>query len=217
MSCLLRFFQGLNTLSHYFLHNYQLFPLSWIIPSINSNSFHLKQNHQNSPCDSIFPCNSWLDLFTYLISLSIYLISVTAKLLKDLFKQVICISITSYLNSTLICPQNHRHRWWCSVTKSCLIPCGPWTESRQAFLSFTISWSLLKLMPIESVMPSNHLILCSPQSFPASGSKTCIIPTSQPMDVSELTTLVWSDSTSLSALSLSGGSSQCSGLGSVCL
>ena len=91
MSCLLRFFQGLNTLSHYFLHNYQLFPLSWIIPSIHSNSFHLKQNHQNSPCDSIFPCNSWLDLFTYLISLSIYLISVTAKLLKDLFKQVICI------------------------------------------------------------------------------------------------------------------------------
>ena len=36
----------------------------------------------------------------------------------------------------------------------------PWTEARQAFLFFTISWSLLKLMSIESVMPSIHLILC---------------------------------------------------------
>ena len=35
-----------------------------------------------------------------------------------------------------------------------------WTASRQASLSFTISQSLLKLMSIESVMPSNHLILC---------------------------------------------------------
>ena len=34
--------------------------------------------------------------------------------------------------------------------------------THQTFLSFTISWSLLKLMSIESVMPSNHLILCCP-------------------------------------------------------
>ena len=38
----------------------------------------------------------------------------------------------------------------------------PWTEARQTYLSFTISWSLLKLMSIESVLPSNHLILCHP-------------------------------------------------------
>ena len=38
----------------------------------------------------------------------------------------------------------------------------PWTAPRQASLSFTIPPSLLKLMPIESVMPSNHLILCYP-------------------------------------------------------
>ena len=36
----------------------------------------------------------------------------------------------------------------------------PWTAAHQASLSFTISWSLLKLMSIESMMPSNHLILC---------------------------------------------------------
>ena len=51
----------------------------------------------------------------------------------------------------------------------------PWTATHQASLSFTTSWSLLKLMCIESVMASNHLILCHvflllPQSFPASGS-----------------------------------------------
>ena len=36
----------------------------------------------------------------------------------------------------------------------------PWTAAHQAFLSFTISRNLLKLMSIESVMPSNHLALC---------------------------------------------------------
>ena len=38
----------------------------------------------------------------------------------------------------------------------------PWTAARQAFLSITNSQSLLKLMSIKSVMPSNHLILCRP-------------------------------------------------------
>ena len=48
----------------------------------------------------------------------------------------------------------------------------PWTAARQASLSITNSQSLPKLMSIESVMPSIHLILFSscPQSFPASGS-----------------------------------------------
>ena len=38
----------------------------------------------------------------------------------------------------------------------------PWTAACQASLSFTVSWSLLSFMPIESVMLSNHLILCCP-------------------------------------------------------
>ena len=51
----------------------------------------------------------------------------------------------------------------------------PWIAAHQASLSITNSQNLLKLMSIESVMPSNHLILCHPfsshlQSFPASGS-----------------------------------------------
>ena len=51
----------------------------------------------------------------------------------------------------------------------------PWTAAHQASLSKTNSWSLLRLMSIESVMPSNHLILCHPlllptTIFPALGS-----------------------------------------------
>ena len=50
----------------------------------------------------------------------------------------------------------------------------PWTTALQASLSITNSWSLLKLMSIKSVMPSNHLILChplllSPSIFPSIG------------------------------------------------
>ena len=44
----------------------------------------------------------------------------------------------------------------------------PWTAACQASLSFTISQSLLKLMSIELVMPSNHLILCHPLLLPPS-------------------------------------------------
>ena len=44
----------------------------------------------------------------------------------------------------------------------------PWTTACQASLSITNSRSLLKLMSIESVMPSNHLILCCPFLFPPS-------------------------------------------------
>ena len=44
----------------------------------------------------------------------------------------------------------------------------PWTAACQVSLSITISQSLLKLMSIESVMPSNHLILCRPLLLPPS-------------------------------------------------
>ena len=58
--------------------------------------------------------------------------------------------------------------WWkvlqsfcCSVTNSCLT-LYPWMAAQQASLSFTLSLSLLMLMSIELVMPSNKLILSSP-------------------------------------------------------
>ena len=65
----------------------------------------------------------------------------------------------------------------CSVTQSVNFQlfATPWTAALQTSLSFTTYWNLLKLMSIELVMPSNHLILCCPllllpQSFPASES-----------------------------------------------
>ena len=74
-------------------------------------------------------------------------------------------------------------KYWCACGLSCCQSCptllwshGPpgstvhgiphavtsWTAAQQASLCFTISWSLLKLMAIESVMLSNHLVLCCP-------------------------------------------------------
>ena len=53
----------------------------------------------------------------------------------------------------------------CSVMSDSVTP---WTAARQASLSITNSQSLLKLMSIESVMPSNHLILCHPLLLPPS-------------------------------------------------
>ena len=62
----------------------------------------------------------------------------------------------------------------CSVAKSCLPPCYPVDCSTPGFPVLHYLPELLKLMSIESVMPSNHLILCypfsCPQFFPASGS-----------------------------------------------
>ena len=55
-----------------------------------------------------------------------------------------------------------------SVAQLSLTLCNPMDLAPQASLSVTNSWSLLKLMSIESVMPPNHLILCHPLLFPPS-------------------------------------------------
>ena len=49
-----------------------------------------------------------------------------------------------------------------SVPQPCPFFVTPWTAACQAFLSITNSWSLPRFRSIESVMPSNHLILCLP-------------------------------------------------------
>ena len=55
-----------------------------------------------------------------------------------------------------------------SVAQSCPTPCDPMNCSMPGLLSTTNSWSLPKLMSIELVMPSNHLILCCPLLLPPS-------------------------------------------------
>ena len=83
-------------------------------------------------------------------------------------RKFIDLEVKLYVNPTI----------WFIVTQylSCVqFFANSWVTAHQDSLSFTISWTLLKLMSIELVMPSNHLILCCPfsscpQSFPASGS-----------------------------------------------
>ena len=95
------------------------------------------------------------------------------------------VAITSSRGSSLCSAQTHVScigRWilyhwatWEAQTSFLLCCCQllngvwlfatPWTAAHQASLFFTISWTLWKLMSIESVMPSNHLILCHPLLF----------------------------------------------------
>ena len=98
----------------------------------------------------------------------------------------------------------------------------PRTAARQASLSITNSWSLLKLMSIELVMPSNHLILCHPlssclQSFPAlesfqmrqfftSGGQSIGVSASTsvlPMNIQDWSPLGWTGWISLQSKGLS--------------
>ena len=58
--------------------------------------------------------------------------------------------------------------WFSSVTQSCPTLCNPMDCSTPGLLSFTNSWSLLKLMSIELMMLSNHLIFCCPLLLPPS-------------------------------------------------
>ena len=61
---------------------------------------------------------------------------------------------------------DHKEGCCSSVPQSCPTFCNLWTAARQASLSITNFRSLLKLMSIELVMPSNHLILCRPLLLP---------------------------------------------------
>ena len=99
-------------------------------------------------------------VFDLLIPLSTYrvviTISVEHKTYQKKFKQVFEAKRKdiSSTGTMLLIVVHWLSRVWLFAT--------PWTAARQASLPFTISWSLLKLMSIESMMPSNHLILCHP-------------------------------------------------------
>ena len=68
-------------------------------------------------------------------------------------KEIELSSISSHINFFFSVVQSLSHVQFCLTT---------WTAAWQAFLSFAFSLSLLKLMFIESMMPSNHLIVCHP-------------------------------------------------------
>ena len=99
------------------------------------------------------PSTWWIIIFVNII-----ITTTAAKQQNNIYWQLLCVQLSSVQ----------------SFSSVRLFP-TPWIAARQASLSITNSWSLLKLMSIESVMPSSHLILCRPlsshpQSLPASGS-----------------------------------------------
>ena len=65
-------------------------------------------------------------------------------------------------------PMNGIQFSWVQSLSHVQLFANPWTAACQAFLSITNPWSLPKLMSIESVMPSNHFILCRPLLLPPS-------------------------------------------------
>ena len=65
------------------------------------------------------------------------------------------------------CKPPHNKMLPCQLLSHVQLFGTPWTAAHQASLSFTIAWSLLKLMSIESVMLSNHLILSHPLLLPS--------------------------------------------------
>ena len=69
------------------------------------------------------------------------------------------------LSSMVVCPTNYSSVG--SVAQLCPTLCDPMNSARQASLSITNSQRLPKLMSIESVMPSNRLILCHPLLLPS--------------------------------------------------
>ena len=77
-----------------------------------------------------------------------------SKLGKEYIKAVYCrLAYLTYMQSQFSSVQSPSHVWLFAT---------PWTAAPQASLSITDSQSLLKFMSIESVIPSNHLILCHP-------------------------------------------------------
>ena len=82
-------------------------------------------------------------------------------IIKSEFKEM---DYTSPFRATVSTKQPRYLCYWCcgSVAKLYPILCNPWTIAHQASPSSTISQSFLRLMFIELVMPSNHLILCCP-------------------------------------------------------
>ena len=92
-------------------------------------------------------------LLSPVIILLILELHVTGLLLHALF----CARLPVYSNKSA----RFGRRCDCSLSRVRL-SMTPWTAACHASLSFTISWSLLKLISIESVMPSNHLIFCHP-------------------------------------------------------
>ena len=87
---------------------------------------------------------------------------------KNFISSLLCLKRKPF--NQYIVPKNQSLKWFTSVKwlSRVRLFATSWTAERQAFLSITISQSLPKLMSIETVIASNHLILCCPLLLPPS-------------------------------------------------
>ena len=146
-------------ISFSFLQHCPMFIFAYLIN--NQSLCYCECNH--------FSCNPYKLLCLYFLSWILFWIKNC-----DVCVYVVCFIF--YISITDSSPNSARVSVSQSVQSlSCVQLVTPWTAACQVSLSITNSRSLLKLMSMESVMPSNHLILCRPlssqlQFFPASGS-----------------------------------------------
>ena len=81
--------------------------------------------------------------------------------LRGLLNVCVCVCVCVFIGASLV------FYLLSFVVQSLSLTVTSWIVTLQAFLSLTISWSFLKLMSIESVVPSNHLVLCHPFLLPS--------------------------------------------------
>ena len=168
--------------SNHLILCHPLLPPPSIFPSIrvfsNESVLRIRWPKYWSLSFSISPSNEYSGLISFMMDwLDLLPVQGTLKSLPQHHSSKE--SVLSFLYSPTLTPihdywKNHQFssvqllsRVWLFAT--------PWTAARQVSLSITNSQSLFKLMSIESVMPSKHLIICRslsscPQSFPASVS-----------------------------------------------
>ena len=124
-------------------------PLAITKPRTRASSPFPPANKKQEQCSTKFCCYKKTTLS---IKITMYQYMILARKRKmSILLYCFCHSGASWCRSRCCC---------CSVTQLCPTLCDP--MDCQASLSFTISRSLLKLIPIELVMTSNHLILCYP-------------------------------------------------------
>ena len=160
---------GLHIYQYSLKHPWTLILHMWSVSedSYPSGHTHSQRIHtsivKGSICFHIFDRCWWICLQSISTSILITpkLPSGNAQFLKSLpTLDIILVSYCFYHNllyiscSVLFVVVHLLSHFWLFATL--------WTTARQACLSVTISWSLLKLMSIKSVVPSNHLILCHP-------------------------------------------------------
>ena len=89
-------------------------------------------------------------------------------ILLSLDQHCLCVQLEGFQFVFLSLQEEHRVILSVVQSINCIQILGtPWTAAHQASLSFTVSWSLLRFMSIESMMPSNHLIFYHPLLLPS--------------------------------------------------